>query len=97
MYDQIISELISSKAVKATHYQAAGKIVRAKRTTFKKNFGRGNIEITITIGKPNYLERQLAKRIKDHGGTFPTTVYHFYDKQKALRAFTHPYKHSATV
>lgn len=61
MYDTLINTLIENKAMKATKYQSPTSIIRAVRTRYGKSFHRGNIEITITIGKPNFLEREFVK------------------------------------
>lgn len=71
MYDQLIAVLIESKAVKATKFISEKQIIRAVRTSYGKKFLRGNIEITLTLGKPNYVEREFIKTCKKAGEPFP--------------------------
>lgn len=71
MYDQLIEQLLSSKAVKATKFISEKEIIRAVRTSFKGKFLRGNIEITLTRGKPNYAEREFIAVCKKAGEPFP--------------------------
>ena len=71
MYDSIIKTLIDSKAFKATKYISPNHIVRAVRTRYGNKFQQGNIEITITIGKPNYIEREFIKQCEKAREPFP--------------------------
>lgn len=74
MYDKIISELLKNNAVRATHFITNKEIIRVTRTRYGSKFSRGNLELTITKGKPNYAERELVKRgdskVKMSGMTF---------------------------
>lgn len=76
MYDKIISDLLKNGAKKATYFISKDEIIRVARTTYhfyKTKFPKnGNIELTITRGKPNYAERELAKKLKEEikGMTF---------------------------
>jgi len=60
----VIGALLDTKAIKATVFISAKQIVRAKRTTYKGKIEKGNIEITLTIGKPNFSERELIAKFK---------------------------------
>lgn len=60
-YNEVIENLLKSGAVKATKYLSQKEIIRATRRKFGGKFVKGNIEITITIGKPNYIERIFIK------------------------------------
>ena len=71
MYDQIINTLTETGAVKATKFISEKEIIRAVRTRFQNKFSRGNLEITLTIGKPNYLEREFIKVCKKAAEPFP--------------------------
>ena len=66
-----LGDVISGKFVKATKYLSPKEIVRAVRTTYGGKFKQGNIEITITIGKPNYLEREFIKLCQKAKEPFP--------------------------
>ena len=59
-------------AVKATKYLAPNHIVRATKKRY--GYARGpkeNFEIILTIGKPNYAEREFVKVCKKAGEPFP--------------------------
>ena len=71
MYDLIIETLVAAKAIKATKYISDKEIIRATRTRFGQSFSRGNLEVTITRGKPNYTEREFIKACKKSGEPFP--------------------------
>lgn len=61
IYKQAIEAVVNDSNVKrAVKYISPKLIVRATRTG-KKAVRSGNIEITLTIGKPNYLEREFIK------------------------------------
>lgn len=73
-YNEVV-EAILQGAVKATKYVAPNSIVRAVRKTYKVNNrrpdNRHNVEIHLTIGKPNYQEREFIKDCKKAGEPFP--------------------------
>lgn len=69
----VVEQLLRSEAVKAVKYLAPNQVVRAVR---KKIIGkgidkRGNIQITLTIGKPNYVERQQVALFRAAKEPFP--------------------------
>jgi hypothetical protein len=64
--NSLIKDILTTKAKKATRFVSPKEIIRAVRTSYKgktgkKGFDKGNIEITLTIGKPNYAERDFIK------------------------------------
>lgn len=72
----IIQVLLDQKAKKATKFISDKEIIRAVRTVYKtktgkKVFGAGNIEITLTIGKPNFAEKEFIKLCKKAKEKFP--------------------------
>jgi len=71
MYDQLIETLVAAKAWKATKYISDKEIVRVSRTRYQFGFDRGNLELTLTKGKPNYAEREFIKLCKKAGEPFP--------------------------
>lgn len=85
MYEKIITELLSSKAMKATWYESPKRIVRVVRTKYDNKFPQGNIQITLTIGKPNYAERDFIKILKRDGVAFPSQQIYlkYLPKKKA--------------
>lgn len=66
MYDKIIKEVLENGAKKATHFISNKEIIRVVRTSYGGKFHRGNLELTITRGKPNYAEREIAKKLGEH-------------------------------
>lgn len=61
--------------IKATKYISPNLIVRAVRKTYKssgkKPDMRMNIEMTLTVGKPNYVEREFVALCKKAKEPFP--------------------------
>lgn len=69
---KVVELLYRPDAVKAVKYLTPNLVVRAVRTRFgKKILGYGNRQITLTIGKPNYLERDAIKECQAAGEPFP--------------------------
>ena len=83
MYDKIIGEVLKNGAVKATYFITNKEIIRVVRTRYGNKFSRGNLELTITRGKPNYAERELAKKMEEEikGMTF----FKYLPKEKTLK------------
>lgn len=71
MYEEVINSLLNSKAFKATKYVTPNKIIRVVRTRYGSKFLKGNIEMTVTIGRPNFLERKFVKLCVESGEGFP--------------------------
>jgi len=69
----VVEQLLRMNAVKATKYLAPNHIVRATRKRYSLMNGpkQSTIEITLTIGKPNYAEREFVKACKKAGEPFP--------------------------
>jgi hypothetical protein len=80
MYNQIINDLLETKAQKITYFETPTRVIRASRTTYGGKFARGNIEITLTIGKPNYLETEFKMRHK--GQVTGHFLYKYLPKKK---------------
>jgi hypothetical protein len=78
----IIKELLDSNAVMATQYVSDKGIVRVTRTVFNGRFNRGNIELRVTFGKPNFRERKFIKLCKKSGEPFPVKKIQFKFLQK---------------
>lgn len=66
-----IDALLRLEAIRATKYLNEKWVVRASRRTFNGKIHRGNIEVVLTIGKPNYQERDFIKKCKRAGESFP--------------------------
>lgn len=70
--DPIVSGFLGAKVVKATYYIKPNFIVRATRKLYSKRIqGNHNIEITLTVGKPNCRERDFIKDCKKAQEPFP--------------------------
>lgn len=73
-YSDLVEIIINKPTViKATKYIGPKEIVRAVRQTYKKFKPRKgeNIQITLTIGKPNYAEREFIKLCQKVKEPFP--------------------------
>lgn len=77
-YQKVIETLINQNAYKATYYISPKEIIRAVRKRYK--FGKNkktlprkdhNIEIMLTIGRPNYTEREFIKLCQKAKEPFP--------------------------
>jgi len=73
-YSDLVEIIINKPTViKATKFVGPKEIVRAVRQTYKKFKPRkgDNIQITLTIGKPNYAEREFIKKCQLAKESFP--------------------------
>lgn len=70
---QVVEQLLANDAWKATKYLSDKKIVRATRMRERGKFrdGRMNVQINLTLGRPNYLEARFIKDAKKAGEPFP--------------------------
>lgn len=68
----VIEQLLRFNAVKTTKYLATNLVVRAvrKRTGLRID-KRSNTQITLTIGRPNYIERDFIKDCQKAKEPFP--------------------------
>ena len=67
----VVETLLRTEARMATKFLSEKEIVRASRKVFKGKILSGNIEIILTIGKPNFAEREFIKLCKKAGEPFP--------------------------
>lgn len=73
-YSKIIKTLISSGAHTAVKYLSHKEVIRATRKSYKKGkFSKDPIEVQITAGRPNYLERKFIKDCIKSGVKFPVS------------------------
>lgn len=71
-YSEVVEAIINNEAIKATKFISPKLIVRATRKLYgKKIIKNHNIEITLTIGKPNWAEREFIKLCEKSGEPFP--------------------------
>lgn len=74
----VVEALLRTEAHSATKYLSDKQIVRATRKLFgKKIQKRGNIEILLTIGRPNYSEREFIEYCKLADEPFPVKKIQF--------------------
>jgi len=69
---QAVEALLRTGAWKATKYISDKQVVRASRKTFNRKISKvGNVEIILTLGHPNYAERNFLKQCKKAGEPIP--------------------------
>lgn len=61
----------NAKVIRATKFVSPKEIIRATRRTYKGKIIRGNVDIVLTIGRPNYAERKLVRIFQKAGEPFP--------------------------
>lgn len=73
VFFDVIEPLILGDAVKATKYLSPKQVFRATRTRYGGRFARSNqnIEVTLTFGRPNYVEREFIKFCQKAHEPFP--------------------------
>lgn len=93
-YNKVIDCILNDQSVnKATKYVSPKLIVRAVRKTYKVNGRKArkgeNVEIHLTIGRPNYIEREFIKLCKEASEPFPVKMVqlkrNFKKKVKLIR------------
>ncbi len=67
----VIATLIAQDARLATKYLSDKLTIKASRKLFQGKFNKNTIEVVLTIGKPNFAERQFIKDCKKAGVPFP--------------------------
>lgn len=69
---KVCDALLRTNAVKATEYFSPTLIIRAVRKRYGKRIDkRHNIEISLTMGRPNYVERDFIELCQKAGEPFP--------------------------
>ena len=68
---EVVNWCAYGDVVKATKYVSPKLVVRAVRTRYHNKIVKGNIEISLTIGRPNYLEREFIKKCQKVSEPFP--------------------------
>lgn len=68
----VVEAVLRTDAIRATKYLAHNQVVRATKRTFKfAKEPRENVEVLLTLGRPNYVEREFVKACKKAGEPFP--------------------------
>ncbi len=70
-YNQVVGLLLRGDVVRATKYISDKEVITATRKRYGGKFYRGNIDIILKIGKPNYVEREFIKDCKAAKEPFP--------------------------
>lgn len=68
---ETVNFLVDTGSRQATKYVSDKLVITATRRTYDGKIMRGNIEVVLKIGKPNYAERQFIKLLKKAGEPFP--------------------------
>ena len=69
---EVAYEILIRDAYKATKYIGDKLTVKATRKLYKGGWKKkDNVDIVLTIGKPNYEERKFIKGVKEMGMAFP--------------------------
>ena len=69
---KVTDALIGTDAKRATVFLAPNLVVRATRRRYRRGPRKSDpVEIFVTIGRPNYLERDMVKDFKRAGEPFP--------------------------
>jgi hypothetical protein len=68
---QVARAILFNGAVKATKYVNEKLTVKATRKCYKRRIRGGAIDIVLTIGRPNFEERDFIKKLKKAGEPFP--------------------------
>jgi hypothetical protein len=78
---KVLNAMISVGAYQATKYLGEKSIIRITRTRYnrngKKRPDKNRFEGTLTIGKPNFKEREFIKACKKAGEPFPVKKIQF--------------------
>ena len=69
--NNLVEVLSSTGARVATKYVSPCNIIRATRRAYKGKFKKGNVEIILTMGKPNFAERRFIAKCKKAREPFP--------------------------
>lgn len=71
--DEVISHLMVAKAHTAMKYVSPRHVVRVTRQLVQGRIApkNQNLELVVTVGKPNFLERRFIKQCQKAGEKFP--------------------------
>lgn len=80
--DSVVASLMLMGAKSATEFIEPNLIARASRRTFKGRMMRGNLEIVLTIGRPNSKEKEFVKSCKKANDKFPLTKLKYLPEKR---------------
>jgi len=70
--NKVMGSILNKDVIRATLYISVKQIIRATKKRYgNKLIDKQNIEIALTIGKPNYVEKEYIKMIKKTDIPFP--------------------------
>lgn len=77
--DDVVNMAIGLRLYRATKFIAPHLVVRATVVGAKKKKLRkgSDVDIRLTIGRPNYAERKMIKDLKKSGVAFPVSNIYF--------------------
>lgn len=74
-YDNLIHALLASGAHRATKFHSEKLVSKVTRVLLRKSgkphFSRRQFEFVLTMGPPNFAEREFIKKCKKAGEPFP--------------------------
>jgi len=72
----IVYKALSGNFSKSTHFISHSLVAKAKRKMFNGKIDKRSriAEIVVTVGMPNYSEREYIRRNKKLGDVFPFTI-----------------------
>ena len=80
MYEALITALLKGGAKCATKYVSPSEVIRVTRRVYRHKRGKFHgkpIELVVTHGKPNYLEREFIRQCRKAGESFPVRKVQF--------------------
>lgn len=71
--EQVVTALLANNARRATKYLSERQVVKASRKLYRRKLPRkgSTVEIVLTVGRPNYEEREFIRRCKAAGEPLP--------------------------
>ncbi|MFA5130718.1 MAG: hypothetical protein WC477_07470 [Patescibacteria group bacterium] len=79
---EVIEAVLAGDAHKATKYVSDKLIVRATRKLYGGKPNKAKVEMMLTVGKPNFKEREFIKRCKKAGEPFEKIQLAYPAKKK---------------
>lgn len=72
-FKKVIQPILDGNVVKATQYLTPKLIIRATRRLFNKTIDKRDpsFDFVMTVGRPNYAERDFIKKCQQVGEPFP--------------------------
>lgn len=68
---EVIGTLLANEASRATKYVSPTEVCRITRRRYGHKIGKGNIELHVTVGRPNFRKRAQIKLFKKAKEPFP--------------------------